>query len=108
MQYEIYATCKRITPSQARAKMQAYPNAIIIDVRSQRAYNTGHIPGAKLLPYYAIEAQAPYVLPNKNALIIVYCQSGARSNSAAQALVLMGYKNVYDCGGINSWPYERE
>ena len=103
-----YALYRRITPSQARAKMQAYPEAVILDVRNLHEFNTGHIPGAILLPESAVEAQAPYVLPDKDALILVYCQGGVRSQSATKMLVSMGYTNVYDFGGINSWPYDIE
>ena len=98
---------RRITPVQARAIMHANPSAVILDVRSLQEYNTGHIPGARLLPEHAVRARAPRMFPNKNALILVYCQGGTRSKSAAQALVSMGYTNVYDCGGISSWPYEK-
>ena len=103
-----YHRPRRITASQARARMQSYPDAIILDVRTQQEFDTGHIPGAILLPDYAIEAQAPYVLPDKDAMILIYCRSGNRSASAARLLVSMGYTNVYDFGGINSWPYEVE
>ena len=107
MVYGYYAPIV-ITSSQARAKMQANPNAIILDVRTQQEFYDERIPGAILLPEYAIRDTAADVLPDKHALILVYCRSGVRSNSAANALVEMGYTNVYDFGGINSWPYERE
>ena len=99
---------RHITPSQARAKMQAHPEAIILDVRTQQEYAAGRIPGAILLPDFDVEAQAPYVLPDKDAIILVYCRSGRRSENAARLLASMGYTNVYDFGGIEFWPYERE
>ena len=107
MPYSYYAP-RRITASQARARMKAYPDAIILDVRTQQEFDTGHIPGAILLPDYTIETQASYVLPDKDAMILVYCRGGNRSASAARLLVSMGYTNVYDFGGINSWPYDIE
>ena len=107
MPHEQYAN-RRITPRQARALMLANPHAIILDVRTRQEYDAGHIPGAILLPDYAVETQAPYALPNKSALTLVYCKGGSRSKGAARTLASMGYTNVYDCGGINSWPYEIE
>ena len=101
-----HAAYRRITPRQARAAMQANPGATILDVRTLQEYNAGHIPGATLLPDYAIEAQAPYILLNKDALILVHCKGGKRSQGAAKQLVSMGYTNVCDFGGIDSWPYE--
>ena len=103
-----YAAYRRITSRQARAQMQANPRAIILDVRTRQEYDAEHIPGATLMPDYAIKAQATQVLPDKNALILVYCKGGTRSQNAAKLLASMGYTNVCDFGGINSWPYERE
>jgi len=97
---------KRISASQARGVMQRYPNAIVLDVRSEREFADGHIPGAILLPDYDIPYMVESVIPDLNALILVYCRSGARSRNATELLVSMGYVNVYDFGGINSWPYE--
>jgi rhodanese-related sulfurtransferase len=46
------------------------------------------------------------VIPDKNATYYIYCRSGNRSAIAATELVIMGYMNVYDMGGIQDWPYE--
>ena len=97
-----------LTPSQALEKMQANPNAIILDVRTQEEFGQERIPGAVLLPDFELEAKAAEVLPDKDALILIYCRSGRRSNIAANLLTSMGYTNVFDFGGILSWPYDRE
>jgi phage shock protein E len=44
-------------------------------------------------------------LPDKNAEILVYCRSGNRSRQASDKLVKMGYTNIYDFGGLNTWKY---
>ena len=103
-----YSRQTTITPSQALAKMQENQYAIILDVRTAEEFAYTRIPGATLLPDYDIEERAGYVLPDKDALILVYCRSGIRSRNATYLLISMGYTNVYDFGGINSWPYERE
>jgi len=61
-----------------------------------------------LIPVDVIETEAPVKLTDKNAEIFVYCRSGNRSVTASQALVELGYTNVYNLGGINDWPYETE
>ncbi|MCL2362230.1 MAG: rhodanese-like domain-containing protein [Defluviitaleaceae bacterium] len=99
-------TPRRISPRQAQSLMQQ--KCIILDVRSPQEYSTGHIPGAVCLPENEIHTRASRILPDKNALILVYCKGGSRSKKAADALAAMGYTNVYDFGGINSWPYEIE
>ena len=80
----------------------------MLDVRTEQEFASSRIPGAILMPSNTIRAEARYVLKDKNALILVYCRSGNRSQTATQLLISLGYTNVYDMGGINSWPYERE
>lgn len=81
--------------------------AIVLDVREQREFNTGHIHNAVLLPVGTIsEDTAAAVIPGLDS--VVYCRSGNRSKTAAQALADLGYKNVYEFGGISTWPYEIE
>jgi rhodanese-related sulfurtransferase len=96
---------RRISASAAREKMRD-GSAIILDVRTSGEYAKGRIPGAILLPDFDVREKAQSVLPNKDALILVYCRSGIRSHGAVCDLVSMDYTNVYDCGGINSWPYD--
>lgn len=76
---------------------------ILIDVRTPQEYRERRIPGSILLPDYEIRDRAADVIPDKDARIVVYCRSGRRS---AQSAHDMGYENVYDLGGINSWPHE--
>ena len=96
---------RRITSSEAYTLMQKNPNAIILDVRTRQEFSTGRIPGAVLLPDYQIHEYAESVIPDKDSLVLVYCRSGARSRTAASILVSMGFTNVYDFGGIITWPY---
>ena len=73
--------------------------------RTDTEYNEGHIENSVLLPDYTIEDKAEEVMPDKDAMILVYCRSGRRSANAAEKLADMGYNNVYDFGGIIDWPY---
>lgn len=78
---------------------------IIVDVRTKSEYDEGHIKNAVLIPNETIGTEPPSKLPDKNAIILVYCRSGRRSRDAANKLVKMGYTNVYDFGGIINWKY---
>ena len=53
--------------------------AVAVDVREPDEYAVGHIPGAKLLPLGQVIDRAAEVLPDKNALWLVYCRTGRRS-----------------------------
>ena len=96
--------------SQEEAKeMMDTEEVIILDVREQSEYDSGHIPGAVLLPVGTIdEATAAAAIPAKDSTVLVYCRSGNRSKTAASALAELGYTNLYEFGGINTWPYETE
>ena len=82
--------------------------AVAVDVREPDEYTVGHIPGAKLLPLGEVNSRAAELLPDKNAAWLVYCRTGRRSADAVQKLDALGYTNIYDLGGILSWPYEIE
>ena len=100
-------TQKRISHRQAWAMMRSHEaKCTILDVRSLGEYRTGHIQGALNMPDSEIENRAPMMLLDKHAPILVYCKGGTRSKKAASSLASLGYTNVYDIGGINSWPYE--
>lgn len=97
---------EKITPEQALELMDG--DAIILDVRTSEEYATGHVPGAMLLPVDDILAGKTESLPDKEALILVYCRSGNRSKTASNALVEAGYTQIKDFGGIIDWPYDVE
>ena len=78
------------------------PGAILLDVRSSREYQSGHIPGSHNVPLKRIEDVADLV-DSKDAKIFVYCQSGARSSQATSALKNMGYANAKNIGGMAAY-----
>ena len=92
----------RITPQQAQDMMQNY-DVIVLDVRTSEEFNEGHIPNAVLLPDFEVRESASGVLGDKSQIILVYCRSGRRSESAARILIDLGYTRVYDFGGIIDW-----
>lgn len=97
-----------ITGDQIKERMDAGETIMIVDVRTKEEFDAGHIPGAILIPNETIGASEPSELPNKDAVIVVYCRSGRRSMESANKLLKLGYKNIYDLGGIGNWPYETE
>ena len=99
---------QQITQEDAKEMMDTQ-EVIILDVREQDEYNSGHIPDAVLLPVGTInEDTAAEVIPEKDSIVLVYCRSGNRSKTASSTLAEMGYTNIYEFGGINTWPYETE
>lgn len=99
-------TYEQITAKEAKTIMETQPDYIIIDARTQEEFADGHIEGAIMIPEYEIANRAEQQLPDKDALILVYCRSGRRSKIASEELVKLGYTNVKEFGGIIDWPYE--
>ena len=96
---------RQISQETAKEMMNAEDGHIIIDVRRQDEYDTGHIEGAICIPNESIDTEQPPELPDPDQIILVYCRSGRRSKEAAQKLFDMGYTNVYEFGGIIDWIY---
>ena len=99
---------EQITAEEAKRIMDSGEEHIILDTREQDEFDEGHIPGAILIPYTEIENKAMEMLPDKNALILVYCRSGRRSKIASESLSKLGYTNIKEFGGFIDWPYEVE
>ena len=95
-----------ISQEEAKQIMDEDDSCIIVDVRRQDEYDSGHIPGAVLIPNESIESERPAELPDLDQVILVYCRSGNRSKQASQKLADMGYTKVYEFGGINTWTGE--
>ena len=99
-------TYKQISQEEAKEMMRKNDNHIIVDVRRQDEYDSGHIAGAILIPNENIGTTRPEQLKDLNQTILVYCRTVNRSKQAAQKLADMGYTNVYEFGGINTWDGE--
>ena len=99
-------TYDQISAKEAKEIMDTEKDYIIIDARTESEFAEGHIEGAILIPEYEIADRAEKELPDKDALILVYCRSGRRSKIASEELVKLGYTNVKEFGGIIDWPYE--
>jgi rhodanese-related sulfurtransferase len=105
----VVVTFQQISQEEAKTIMSTNREAVILDVRTQEEYDSGHIKGAVLLPVDEItEETAREVIPTQDTQVLVYCRSGNRSVTASKTLVQLGYTEVYEFGGINTWPYETE
>ena len=96
----------RITPTEAKKRLETEKGIILLDVRNRDEYIKRHIPNSTLIPVNILANEASKRLPDKNAEIFVYCASGSRSGVAVNTLLKMGYTKIYNLGGIFRWPYE--
>ncbi|WP_298664255.1 rhodanese-like domain-containing protein [uncultured Solobacterium sp.] len=100
---ETSSSYKTISSTEAQQMIEDNKDALILDVRTAAEYESGHIPNAVNLSNEDIQAGKVDSLKDKSQLIMVYCRSGNRSRQAAQKLAELGYTNVVDFGGIQSW-----
>jgi rhodanese-related sulfurtransferase len=74
----------------------------ILDIRTTKEYEAGHIPGAVHVPLSDIGDKVKKLKKDKE--LMVYCNNGSRSIWAIKRLMGMGYKNLYNLkGGFDAW-----
>lgn len=96
----------KISAVEAKRIMDTEKNVSIIDVRDEEEREEGYIDNSIIIPLDSIYSKAENIIKDKNTLILVYCRSGKRSMRASEILLELGYKNVYDFGGIIDWPFD--
>lgn len=98
------ANVKRLDIQQFSAFREAHPGFVLIDVRENEEWAKGHADGAIHISKGMIEHDIEAKVADKNAAIVLYCHSGARSALAVENLMKMGYSNVYSLdGGITAY-----
>ncbi len=91
-----------VTVAQAKSMVDSDPFLVVLDVRTQSEYDSGHIRNAKLIPLAELEERLNEL--NEADRILVYCMLGGRSSQASQILADNGFLHVYNMlGGIASW-----
>ncbi|MGD1210541.1 MAG: rhodanese-like domain-containing protein [Candidatus Acidiferrales bacterium] len=98
---------KRIRQEDFRAtkkRLDAGEKFILVDTREDSEWARGHIPGAIHLGRGIIERDIEKTVPDRDAVIVLYCGGGYRSALAADNLQKMGYRNVISMdGGWRGW-----
>ncbi len=97
-----------VSPQEAMELIESNDRLLVVDVREESEFCSGHIPCAVLYPWNSGDLQERYAEIPSDRDILVVCRSGHRSNLAANFLDLHGYTSVYDMqGGMNRWDGDR-
>lgn len=92
-----------INPDEAAALLDA-EDAILVDVRSQEAYQAGHIANAINIPVESENLEALIANLDQDKPVMVYCNKGGQSAECARILEEKGFTKIYDLdGGLSSW-----
>ena len=91
--------------AELRTRVESGANELVVlDVRERDAYETSHIPGARLLPRGQLELRVDKELPDPTARIVTCCELGRISTLAASTLRTMGFQRAVALdGGMKSW-----
>jgi len=90
----------RVSPAEAHRLVEA--GARLVDVRASFEYAYGHLPGAINVPLQHLDKRMGELEP-KDKEIVVYCQSGGRSQAAFDQLKAAGFSKLYDLGPMSAW-----
>ncbi len=82
----------------------AYPDLLVLDVRTIEEFNTNHLYNATLIPLVELAGRLGELVAYNDTEIIVYCRSGSRSLEASNTLVANNFSKIFNMlGGINAW-----
>jgi rhodanese-related sulfurtransferase len=111
---EARSRVKEVTLDEARTRLANNPKAVLIDVREDHEWQTGHAVQAVHLGKGIFERDLERIYPDPDTEIIMYCGGGYRSALTADAAQKMGYRNVHSLmGGYKAlveanWPMKKE
>ncbi len=102
-------TVQQLKASMDKAAQPSQKGFVLIDVRSPDEHQGGFIPGTDFnIDFRDIQNRHQELGAELDSHVVVYCQSGHRSNIAAETLMSLGYKNVYNVeGSMNAWAEAR-
>ena len=97
---------KEITVKDLMALRHTTGDVVILDVREDKEYNLGTIPGAVTIGRSNLEKNVEAQIP-RDKTVIIFCASGNRSAFAAEVLEKMGYEHVRSLKeGFSGWVAE--
>jgi len=98
-------TVQQLEAGLTKAPSSTQKGFVLIDVRSPEEHAKGFIPGTDFnIDFREIMARHRELGAQFDDHIVVYCQSGRRSNIAAETLADLGYRHVYNVSGsMNAW-----
>ncbi len=81
-----------------------HQDALVLDVRDDSEYASGHLPNSKHIPSEKIEERWVEIQKFKEKPIVVIYRSGIRSNRTSLFLKKNGFSQVFNLmGGIDTW-----
>jgi rhodanese-related sulfurtransferase len=93
------------SPGEIEEKLQSDRNFILLDVRTRKEWESGHIKSAHHIPLHELGRRFDELEKFKHREIVCYCQTGSRSTTAAVRLKRLGFTTANMKGGIAEWNF---
>lgn len=95
---------KDISQEALQERMKSPYDTLILDVRTEREYNNGHVPGAINIPHKELHDRLDELKPHKGKSIVLYCESGRRAGIATELLEQAGFSKLLHLkGDMKAW-----
>ena len=97
---------KKIDSNQAHKLIEDNannPDFVILDVRTPGEYNSGHIENAVNVDYKSESFKDEVNKLDNNKTYAVYCHSGRRAAASADIMEQLGFKSIFEIGGVKQW-----
>ncbi len=95
----------RVEPRELLSALKKKDQKILVlDVRSEAEYQSGHVPGAVHIPYDEVVDRIDEIRSREPDRVIVYCERGGRAAKAEHALTEAGVQNIEHLeGDMKAW-----
>ena len=88
---------------QSLISLSNQDQALIVDLRSSEAFNSGHITASINIPVNDVSRRSNEIINSTKAIVLV-CEMGSSSTNAGEILKKEGLKDIFILkGGINEW-----
>ena len=88
---------------QSLISLSNQDQALIVDLRSSEAFNSGHITASINIPVNDVSRRSNEIINSTKSVVLV-CETGSLSSNAGETLKKEGLKDIFILrGGINEW-----
>lgn len=102
--FPVSLLAENITPTKAKTLLEEKDPPQVIDIRTKKEFNEGHIKGAKQIDFYGSDFEQKLDKLDKKKRYIMHCKSGGRSGKSLKIWKKLGFKQVYHLNtGFDGW-----
>ena len=83
-----------ITSTELLSRIREGNAPVVIDVRTEEEYRSGHVPGAMSVPLREIVGRADELTPHRDDEVVLYCELGPRASFVYQGLRALGFRKL--------------